>query len=119
MKGYVDLFIIPVRKKDLKAYGSMARRYGKIARDNGALEYREFIAESIKPEWAPPISSKVKIKQGEVMVFAIAGFRSKAHRDVVNKKVMRDPRMKVLMALKPPFDMKRMLFEGFSTLLQA
>jgi uncharacterized protein YbaA (DUF1428 family) len=118
MKGYVDLYILPVPKRNLAAYRRLAQRWGRIVADHGALEYREFLGDDLKIKGMTPFTSKFKLKPGEVLIAAVCGFRSKSHRDQVNKRAMNDPRMKRLASGKPLFDMKRMLYGGFSTIVK-
>lgn len=118
MKGYVDMYILPVPKGNLAAYRRLAQRWGEIIAEHGALEYREFLGDDLKVKGMTPFTSNIKLKRGEVLITAICGFRSKSHRNQVNKKAMDDPRMKDLMPGKPLFDMKRMLYGGFSTIVR-
>ncbi|HEX3034131.1 MAG TPA: DUF1428 domain-containing protein [Thermodesulfobacteriota bacterium] len=118
MKGYIDLYILPLPKKNLSAYRRIAQRFGKIIEDHGALEYREWVGDDLKVKGMGAFPSKIKLKPGEVLISSIVEFRSKSHRNQVNKKAMNDPRMKALMAEKPLFDMKRMLYGGFSTIVK-
>ena len=90
---YVDGFIVPVTKKKLPAYRSMARKAGKIWRDHGALEFREWVADDVKVGKWTSFPRSVKLKGGEIVVFSWIRYRSRAHRDRVNAKVMKDPRM--------------------------
>ena len=122
MKGYIDLFVLPVPKKNLRAYCRMSQTMGKIMRKFGALEYREFVGDDLYAKGITPFPNKIKLKRGEVLVSAVVGFRSKSHRNQVNKRTMKDPR--VLRLIKesmenPLSDMKRMLYGGFSTIVKA
>ncbi|MGH7794891.1 MAG: DUF1428 domain-containing protein [Candidatus Binatia bacterium] len=118
MNGYVDLFLLPIPKKNLAAYRRIAQRFGEIIEDHGALDYREFLGDDLKTKQVAAFPSKIKVKPGEVLISSVVGFRSKSHRNQVNKKAMNDPRMKALIAGKPLFDMKRMLYGGFSTIVK-
>ena len=118
MKGYVDLFLLPLPKRNLAAYRRIARRFGEIIRDHGALEYREWIGDDLKVKGMTGFPSKIKLKPGEVLISSVVEFRSRKHRDQVNKRAMNDPRMKPLMNMKPLLDMKRMLYGGFSTIVK-
>ncbi len=121
MEGYIDLYILPLPKKNLNAYRKIASQFGKIIADLGALEYREFLGDDLKPKWATPFPSKIRLKPGEVLISSVVGFRSKKHRDQVNKKMMNDPRMKKLMAQSeknPLMDMRLMCYGGFSTIVK-
>jgi uncharacterized protein YbaA (DUF1428 family) len=117
MAKYVDGFVLPVPKRSLDAYRRMARKAGKIWREHGALEYRECVAEDVKPGELTSFPQSVDLKRGETVVFSWIVYRSRAHRDRVNAKVMDDPRLADMEAKDMPFDMKRMLFGGFDVLV--
>jgi uncharacterized protein YbaA (DUF1428 family) len=115
---YVDGFIVPVPKKKLSAYRSMAKKIGKIWREHGALEYHEFIADDVKVGKHTSFPRSVKLKPGEVVIFAYVVYRSRAHRDRVMGKSMKDKRSAAMMDPKTfPFDGKRMIFGGFKTFI--
>jgi uncharacterized protein YbaA (DUF1428 family) len=116
--AYVDGFVVPVPKKKLKAYRSMAKMAGKVWRDHGALEFREWVADDVKVGKRTSFPRSVKLKPGETVVFSYIVYKTRAHRDRVNAKVMKDPRLAKMMnpgAL--PFDGKRMIFGGFKVLI--
>lgn len=117
MARYVDGFVVPVPKRQLAAYLKMARKVGKIWRELGALEYVECVADDVKPGKVTSFPQSVKLKPGEVVVFAWAAYKSRRDRDRIMAKVMADPRMQ----MDPkdlPFDGKRMFFGGFRTKIQ-
>jgi uncharacterized protein YbaA (DUF1428 family) len=115
---YVDGFVVPVPKKSLAAYRSMARKAGKIWREHGALEFRECVADDIKVGKLTSFPRSVKLKPGETVVLSWIVFKSRADRDRVNAKVMQDPRLAKMMKAKAmPFDMKRMIYGGFKVLV--
>jgi len=117
---YVDGFIIPVVKKRLPTYRRMAKQAGRIWRDHGALEIREYIADDVKVGKRTSFPRSVKLKSGETVVFSWIVYKSRAHRDRVNKKVMKDKRLASMMDPKGmPFDPKRMIYGGFKTLVDA
>jgi len=117
---YVDGFVVPVPKKKLPAYRRMAKRAGKIWREHGALEYREWIADDVKVGKRTSFPRSVKLKPDETVVFSYIVYKSRAQRDAVNAKVMKDPRLAGMMNLKTlPFDAKRMIWGGFKPLVQA
>lgn len=117
---YVDGFLLPLPKKNLELYRRIARKAGKIWREHGALEYRECIGEDIKPKMGVPFPRTVKLKPRETVVFSWIVFKSRAHRDRVNAKVMKDPRMARMMEDGPmPFDINRMVYGGFEVLVDA
>jgi uncharacterized protein YbaA (DUF1428 family) len=116
--AYVDGYVIPVPKKKLDAYRHMARKAGKVWRDHGALEFRECVADDVKPGKHTSFPQSVKLKPGETVVFSWIVFKSRAHRDRVNAKVMKDPRLAKMMNPKEmPFDAKRMFWGGFKVLV--
>jgi uncharacterized protein YbaA (DUF1428 family) len=120
MANYVDGFVVPVPKRKLKAYVGLARRAAKVWREHGALEYRECVADDVKVGKWTSFPRSVKRKPGETVVFSWIVYKSRAHRDRVNAKVMKDPRLADMMDLKNlPFDAKRMIYGGFKVLLQA
>ena len=116
---YVDGYVLPVPKKNVAAYRRMAQKAGKVWRDHGALEYIECVADDVKPGKHTSFPQSVKLKVGETMVFSWIVFKSRAHRDRVNAKVMKDPRLANMMDPKAlPFDGKRMFWGGFKVLVE-
>jgi uncharacterized protein YbaA (DUF1428 family) len=117
---YVDGFVLPVPKKNLKAYLRMAKKAGKIWREHGALEYQECVGDDLKVKFGMPFPRLAKAKSEETVVFSWVVYKSRAHRDRVNTKVMKDPRMNGLCDEKSmPFDMKRMAWGGFKVVVEA
>jgi uncharacterized protein YbaA (DUF1428 family) len=118
MPKYVDGFVIPLPKKSIAAYTKMAKLGCKVWMEHGALEYRECIGEDLKPKGVTPIAKLFGAKPNETIVFAWITYKSRTHRDAVNAKVMKDPRMQKVMASGAmPFDTKRMAYAGFSTIV--
>jgi uncharacterized protein YbaA (DUF1428 family) len=120
MPKYVDGFVIPVPEKNLKAYTRIATQAAAIWREHGALEYRESVGEDLSPPFAQPFPRGIRARRGETIVFAWILYRSRAHRDKVNARVMKDPRIAAL--CKPetlPFDADRMLYGGFKVIVEA
>lgn len=115
MKGYVDVFLLVVPKRNFAAYKRLARRFAKVAGDLGVLQCREFVAEDITTLHSQLFPKIMKVKANEVLVHSVVEYRSRRHRDQVNKALMADPRMKKMMKEKPLFDMKRMAYGGFET----
>jgi uncharacterized protein YbaA (DUF1428 family) len=115
---YVDGFIVPVPKKNLAAYRRLARKAGKVWRDHGALEYKECVADDVKVGKRTSFPRSVKLKPKETVVFSWITYKSRAHRDRVNAKVMKDKRLRNMMDPNAmPFDAKRMIYGGFKVLL--
>jgi len=120
MAHYVDGFVLPVPRSKLATYRRMAQKAGKVWRDHGALQYIECIADDVKPGKHTSFPQSVKLAAGEVVWFSWIVFKSRAHRDRVNGKVMKDPRMAAMMDPKAmPFDGKRMIYGGFKVAVDA
>jgi len=118
--AYVDGFVVPVPKKKLAAYRRQAARAGKVWRDHGALEFREWIADDVKMGKRTSFPRSVKRKPSETVVFSYIVYKSRAHRDAVNAQVMKDPRLADMMQPSAmPFDGKRMIYGGFKLLVEA
>jgi len=118
--SYVDGFLLPVPKKSLRAYIDMAKKAGKIWREHGALDYKECIGDDLKVKGVVPFPRSVKLKTGETVVFSYIAYKSRAHRNQVNAKVMKDPRINKMMEGKTmPFDVKRMVYGGFKVAVGA
>jgi uncharacterized protein YbaA (DUF1428 family) len=117
---YVDGFVLPVPKKNLQAYVRMARKAGKIWREYGALDYKECAGDDLNVKMGVPFPRQMKVKPGETVVFSYVVYRSRAHRDRVNAKIMKDPRIANMCDPKlMPFDVKRMVYGGFRILVDA
>ena len=119
MPRYVDGFVVPVPKKKLDAYRRLAQTAGKIWREYGALEFRECVADDVKVGKVTSFPRSVKRKPGETVVFSWIVFKSRAHRDRVNAKVMKDQRFANMDPKTMPFDGKRMIYGGFKVLVDA
>ena len=114
--AYIDGFVVAVPKKNVKAYKAMATKAGKIWMEYGALEFRECIADDVKPGKLTSFPQSVKLKKDEVVFFSYIVYKSRKDRDRINKKVMTDPRLK-MDGKDMPFDAKRMIWGGFKTLV--
>lgn len=119
MARYIDGYVLPISKKNLAAYRRMATKAGKIWRKYGALDYKECVGDDLNTKWGVPFAKTAKLKPGETVVFSYIVFKSRAHRDRVNAKVMKDPLMNEEMYKdkRMPFDMKRMTYGGFKTIV--
>ena len=116
--SYVDGFVVPVPKKNLDAYRRMARTCAKVWREYGALDYRECVADDVKPGKYTSFPQSVKLKPDEIVIFAYIVYKSRAQRDRIMAKVMKAPRLASMMNAKTmPFDGKRMFWGGFKTLV--
>ena len=119
MAGYVDGYVLPVRKKYIEAYRRLARKAEKIWKEHGALDYKECVGDDLAIKGMVPFPRGVKAKPGETVVFAWVLFKSRAHRDRVNAKVMKDPRLADMDQKSMPFDHKRMVYGGFKVIIGA
>ena len=116
MANYADGFVLPVPKGNVDAYRRMARKAGKIWREHGALEYRECVGDDVPVGKVTSFPRSVKVKPDETVVFAWIVYKSRAHRDRVVAKVMKDPRF-TDMDEPMPFDSKRMIYGGFEVIV--
>ena len=117
--NYVDGFVVPVPRKKLAAYRRLSQKAGKVWREYGAIDYRECVGDDVKVGKLTSFPQSVKLKPGEVVVFSWITYRSRAQRDRINSKVMKDPRLADMMDLKSlPFDAKRMFFGGFKVFVE-
>jgi len=119
---YVDGFLIPLPKKNLARYRRMARAASKVWMDHGALEYRECVGDDLNIKGVVPFTKPAQCKKDETVIFAWIVYKSRAHRDRVNTKACKDPRLAKMMAMDPkkyPFDPKRMIYGGFKTIVEA
>jgi uncharacterized protein YbaA (DUF1428 family) len=117
--AYVDGFIVPVPKKKLGAYRSLARKAGKIWREHGALDFKECVADDVKKGKWTSFPRSVKLKPSETVMFSYIVYKSRTHRDKVNAKVMKDKRFAGMDMKDMPFDAKRMIYGGFKVLVDA
>ena len=116
--AYVDGFLTPVPKRKLAEYQRMSRLMGKVWREHGALEFRECAADDVKWGKRTSFPRAVKQKPAETVCFAYIVYKSRAHRDRVNARAMKDKRVAGMMDPKAlPFDAKRMIFGGFKPLV--
>ena len=125
MSKYIDGFVLPVPKKNIRAYRRMAQIMAKLMKKYGALEYIEAIGDDLNAKMMGMKYTKfpqmAKAKPGETVVFSFIVYKSRAHRDQVNAKIMKDPMMNdPKYKDKPmPFDMARMAYGGFKVIADA
>jgi len=120
MAKYVDGFVLPLQKRNLAAYRRMAKAASAVWREHGALAYYECVGDDLAVAFGVPFPQGIATRRGETVVFAFIVYSSRAHRDRVNAKVMKDPRLASMMkGKKMPFDVKRMLYGGFKVLVEA
>ena len=116
---YVDGFVVPVPKKKIEAYRRLARKAGKVWRDHGAIEFKECVADDVKVGKWTSFPRSVKRKPSETVVFSCIVYKSRAHRDRVMAKVMKDKRIASMDPKTMPFDAKRMIYGGFKVIVDA
>ena len=118
--SYVDGFVLLVPKKNRAAYLRMARKGGKVWRSHGALDYKECAGDDLKVKFGVSFPRMMRAKPGEMVFFSYIVYKSRSHRNQVNAKVMKDPRLASMMDMKKmPFDVKRMSYGGFKVLVDA
>jgi uncharacterized protein YbaA (DUF1428 family) len=117
---YVDGFVLPIPRKNVPAYRRIAQKAAAVWRDHGALEYRETVGDDLTVKMGKSFPRLARVKRGETVVFAWIVYKSRADRDRINAKVMKDPRLAKMMDPKSmPFDVKRMTYGGFKLLVDA
>ena len=119
MAKYVDGYVLPVPKKNLAAYRRIARKAGKIWKEHGALEFMECVGDDLSVKVGVPFPRQIPLKLGETVMFSWIVFASKAQRDRVNAKVMKDKRLADMDPKAMPFDCNRMVYGGFKVLVDA
>ncbi len=118
MIGYVDGFVLPIPRKNIDRYKKIAKLAAKVWMEHGALDYFECIGDDVKPGKVTSFSKSVKLKKGEVVFFSWITYKSRAHRDRVNAKVMKDPRIACIGFEQLPFDGMRMIWGGFKPVVK-
>jgi len=106
---YVDIYLLPVPEKNIDAYREQATTFGTVAREHGALAYREFRGDDL--------GESLSTGEGDVLTAAVAEFESREHRDEVMKKVLDDPRVTALMEGDQIAHMEQTRYGGFRTFL--
>lgn len=115
--AYVDGFVLPVPKENIEKYKEIATRCGKVWMEYGALQYRESVADDVKPGKLTSFPQSVELKEDETVIFSWIVYASRAHRDEVNDKVMKDPRIAGMSPETMPFDARRMIYGGFEMIV--
>jgi len=116
--AYVDGYVLAIPKKNLKSYVRIAQLGEKLWRKHGALDYKECVGDDLNTKWGTTFSRMLKLKPGETAVFSYIVYKSRAHRDRVNAKVMKEM-SKTGMPTDMPFEMKRMVNGGFKVAVGA
>ena len=119
MGNYVDGYVLPVQKDKLDEYRKLAELASTVWRDHGALEYVECVADDVQPGKVTSFPQSVQLKDNEVVIFAWVVYEDREHRDVVNEKVMKDPRMAEMGPDNVPFDGMRMFWGGFTKIVES
>lgn len=119
MAKYVDGFVIPIAKNKVAAYRKVAAKAGKIWMKYGALEYFETVGDELKMDFGMPFTKMAKLKANETVVFSWIVYKNKAHRNKVNKLIMKDPWIISMGPEKMPFDHNKMTYGGFKVLVEA
>ncbi len=114
---YVDGFLLVIPTKNMGKYTALSKKAGKLWMEHGALEYCECVGDDLDVKFGVPFPKRTRVKRGESVLFSWVVYKSKAQRDRINKKVMADPRMAKLAQDEMPFDMKKMSYGGFKTLV--
>ena len=118
MSKYADVYLCPILEENVPAYKKLATKAGKIFMKNGALRYREYVASDLDAQGVVPFPKKIKLKEGETLIYAAVEFSSESHRNKAMKAIKKDPDMGAIMQdEKPPFDYKRMVYGGFKILV--
>jgi uncharacterized protein YbaA (DUF1428 family) len=115
--SYVDGFVLTIPRTKVQSYRQMSQKAGKVWREHGAVEYRECVGDDLKIKMGVPFPRLAKAKPGEMVVFSWIVYKSRAHRDRVNAKVMKDARLAKMMREPMPFDVKRMAYGGFKVIV--
>jgi uncharacterized protein YbaA (DUF1428 family) len=116
MGRYVDGYLIPIKKSKVKSYMKMASLGCKLWMEHGAIDYYECVGDDLNVKWGLTFPKMCKLKKDETLIFAFVVFKTKKHRDKVNAKVHKDPRMK-MEGIEMPFDMKRFASGGFKAVI--
>lgn len=119
MANYTDVYLLPIKTENIKAYGEMAEKAGKIFRKHGALGYREYVASDLKVmDGIAAFPGAVRLEAGETLVYAAVDFGSEEQRNEAMKRIFADPELQQTMPKEPIFEMKRMIYGGFAILVE-
>ena len=120
MALYVDGFVIPIPKRNIEAYRKIAKKAARVWKEHGALEYRECVGDDLKVKVCLDFPRGIRSKPNETIVFSWITYKSRQHRDRVNARVMKDPRVTEMMnGQEMPFDTRRMMYGGFKAIVEA
>ena len=123
MHNYIDAFVLPIPRKHLDTYRQASEKIAEVWKEHGALSYHEYVGDEMMLEGTRSFIDSTGAKEDEVVIFGWVVFESKEARDQANAKVPTDPRMSELIAPLIDaedviFDAQRMVFGGFSSLVQ-
>lgn len=116
---YVDGFLLVIPKDKIAEYKKMAEQGKEVWMKHGALDYKECMGDDVHP---PGMGMKPRsfmtaadAREDETVWLSFIVFKSRAHRDEVNAKVMADPSMNSpeMQNMTMPFDAKRFCYGGF------
>lgn len=120
MAKYVDVYLLPLKEANIPAYQEMAEAAGKLFLKHDAVTYREYVSSDLKAmEEFTAFPAVIKLEDGEVLVYAAVEYESEAQRNESLANLFKDPEMHAIMPKEPIFDMKRMVYGGFSILVEA
>lgn len=117
-RQYIDAFLIPLPKSKLGKYKKIASKAAQIWLKHGALDYVETVGDEVNVAHMRSFAKAADCKKNETVVFSWIAYKSKAHRNQVNKKVMADPYLATMEPKNNPFDYTKMCYGGFKVLLQ-
>ena len=117
MSKYSDVYLLPILEDNVPAYKKLATAAGKIFMKHGALRYREYVGSDLDAQGVVPFPKRIKLKEGETLIYAAVEFKSEEHRNKAMKAIMADLELAKSMAEPPPFDYKRMVYGGFKILV--
>ena len=125
MAKYVDGFVLVIPKGKEAAYQKMAEEGRDSWMKHGALQYFECRGDDLKQQEAGDEKSRAFEEMAgasadENVGFSFIVFKSKEHRDEVNKKVMAemDELYGEMTDFDMPNDMKKMAYGGFSVAVE-
>lgn len=119
MAKYVDVYLLPILEEKIPAYRELAEKASKVFRKHGALKYREYVASDLNVKDVIPFPQVVELREGETLVYAAVEFESETHRNEAMKLIFEDSEMNAMMSCESLFDYKRMVYGGFSILVDA
>lgn len=114
--NYIDLFVCAVPTVNRERYLTHTQATSRLLKEHGALSVQECWGDDVPEGKVTSLPMAVKCAATETVAFGIVSWASKASRDEGMKNFMADPRLE---SIEMPFDGKRMIFGGFSVIVQA